>query len=274
MRAPRPTPAQAMLPGPAAVAASLAGAAAIVVLGIALAVGADWATQLWPLPAGPLTHAFLGAILLAIGAPVAWIAASGEWGAAATGGSFPAVALGALGAYLWALAAAGDPDVGAAAPVVLTVLAAWSAGFALWARRVPLRDGRSSPVAVRIAFVAFALVLVAAGSALAARVDGVLPWAVSGRTSVAIGLVFLGASLPYAAAARSGRWHAARGPLLGFAVYDLALLPPLLARVDEVEGTAAISLGLYVGVLAVSLALALAYLVVDPRTRGWRPSAG
>lgn len=259
-------------PARAAVVASLVGATGIVALGIALAVEAGWATGLWPLPAGPTTHAFLGAILLAIGVPIAWIAASGEWGAAATGGLFPAAALAGLAAYLWALVAGGDPDVGAAAPAVLTALAAWSAGFVLWARPRPLRDGRPAPRSVRIAFAAFALVLLAAGCALAARVDGVLPWPVSGRTSVAIGIVFLAASLPYGIAARTGRWHAARGPLLGFAAYDLALLPPLIARADDVEGRAVLALALYVAVLVLSLVLAVAYLVVHPRTRGWRPA--
>lgn len=251
--------------------ASVVLAFAVAGLGVGLAVEADWATAAWPLPAGPLTHAFLGAILIALAAPVVWIGASGEWGAAASGGLFPAVSFLGLAAYLWGLRASGDPDVGLAAPVVATAVAAWGVGFVAWARRVPLRDGRRSPRAVRVAFALFALVLAAAGAALLARVGGVLPWPVGARTSTVIGLVFLGAALPYAAGAASGRWHEARGPLLGFVAYDLALLPPLVGRVDDVHGAAAVSLAVYLAVLVASLALGARFLLVDRRTRPWRP---
>src|SRR6185503_8131060 len=64
--------------------AVLIGTIAIAV-SIGLFLQMPWATQVWPLPSGPLSNIFVSSILAAIGAPIVWIGLSGEARAAAGG---------------------------------------------------------------------------------------------------------------------------------------------------------------------------------------------
>jgi hypothetical protein len=115
----------------------------------------------------------------------------------------------------------------------------------------------------------FAMVLVAAGQALVVGADDVMPWAVSDESGVMFGLIFLGAASSYVFGAVRPMWGYAYAPLLGFLVYDLVLLPPLIYHFSDVAPENETSLILYVAVLSYSAALATYYLLISQSTRLW-----
>jgi hypothetical protein len=249
------------------------GMAALALGPAALAIGfisqMDWATSTWPFETSRLSNFFLGSVLAAITAAALWVAAAREWSALRASGLFPLLALAAGAVYL---VGESETDAGES----LLPLAAGMAGGAavslallLAARRVTLGDRRATPAPVRASFAAFALVLVAAGLALVLGTDNVMPWPVSDESGVMFGFIFLGAASSYVYGAVRPMWGYVYAPLLGFLVYDLVLLPPLIDHFSDVAPENETSLILYVAVLSYSAALATYYLLISRSTRLW-----
>jgi hypothetical protein len=243
------------------VALAVAGVANLV-FAAGYALHQPWATGLWPWETGPLSYAFLGSMLAAVGAAACWIAWSGETGSLPAGFLNLTVTLGGIGGYLLlsgqqgALAAA----VGALALVNL--------GLFAWTHRLP-RD-KTLPISglLRGSYLAFAVVLVVVGVALMLR-RPVLPWPVDADTSVAFGWIFFGDAWYFAYALAHPWWASARAQLWSFLGYDLVLFVPLAAHLDNVDPTLRDNLLLYLAILLYSAVLAVAYLLVNRRTRGW-----
>jgi hypothetical protein len=135
--------------------------------------------------------------------------------------------------------------------------------------RFALRDNRQQPLLVRLSFALFAGVLILAGSALVLGRPNVMPWPMNREAGVIAGWIFLGASTGYLYGFAFPAWHNARGPLLGFLVYDLVLLPSLLGHFQNVKPEHRFSLVVYIAVLIYSAALAVFQLFVARATRAW-----
>ena len=243
--------------------ALVATAVANFVLAIAFIAQADWATDLWPFATSRLTNIFIGSILAAIAAPLTLIIATREYGALRATSAFPVLMLGSISVFL--LIEDGSEHVVEA--VVLALSAAFGLVVMRVGRSIPLRDQRPAPGLVRASYAVFAALLVLAGGLLVAGADNVMPWPVASDTGVAAGLIFLGASATYVYGALRPLWSYVATPLLGFLVYDLVLIVPLLDHFSDVLDEQRTSLVIYVAVLVYSGLLAVWYLLVSPRTR-------
>jgi hypothetical protein len=243
----------------ALVAASVANA----ILAIAFIAQADWAADLWPFATSRLTNIFIGSILAAIAVPIALIVAEREHGALRATALFPILMFGSIAVYLL-VESAGEHLREA---IALALAAAFGAVVLRYGNSVPLRDEHPAPVAVRASYALFGVVLLLAGGLLVAGVDNVLPWQVDSETGVTAGLIFLAAASTYIYGALRPVWSFVAAPLLGFLVYDLILIVPLLDHFSEVVDAQRTSLILYVAVLAYSGLLAIWYLLVSPATR-------
>lgn len=175
--------------------------------------------------------------------------------------------LAGMAVYLLGLEASGEHAGLLPYAAVMALGAVYSGALIAIGARVPLRHRRPLPGLVRASFAAFAVVLVASGGALVAGADNVVPWPAGEESLVMFGLIFLGAATSYAWGALRPAWGYAYAPLLGFLVYDLVLLPPLLGHFDEVAAEQRLSLIIYVAVLIYSGGLAAYYLLIRPETR-------
>ena len=191
---------------------------------------------------------------------------SGELAAIQAGGLELSITYGAIFVYLLTLA--GDPGQPALGPYLVAFGAAALSSLVvfLWSRRIPWRDRRPMPSVVRGSFAFLALVLVAAGTALAFGAD-IFPWDLRSETSVIFGFIYLGAAVYFLYGFVRPRWSNAAGQLIGFLAYDIVLIGPFVDRFDEVTGRQLLSLIIYSAVLVFSGALAFYYLFVDEGTR-------
>jgi hypothetical protein len=229
-------------------------------------VGVPWATNLWPWTAKPLSYVFIASILAAIAIPLLWIALTGEVAAIRAGGLDLAVMYG--GMFVYVLTLLGDRDQPRLWPyaVLFGIAAAGSAAAFLLSRRVPWSDQRAMPGPVRASFAGFAVILVAAGTALMLHAD-IFPWRLGAETSVMFGLVYLGAAVYFVHGVLEPRWSNAAGQLAGFLAYDVVLLAPFLDHFKSVHGGQLASLLVYIAFLLYTALLAGYYLFVARATR-------
>src|SRR5262249_24071030 len=151
--------------------------------------------------------------------------------------------------------------ISALAAIVVTAVLAW------WASGRPFRDQRPTPRYVRVAFVAFTLILVTAGLPIALAVPNVLPWRLGANGQALVGWIFLADALYFAYGALRPTWGNAVGQLLAFLAYDVALILPMLLHVGTVDPAQSLSLIGYVAVLLISVGIAIYAFTLDPRTR-------
>ena len=235
---------------------------------------ADWATALWPWPAGRLSYIFLSSIAAAIAAPMIWIGLSGEFGAARGGAVNRGITAAVAAVYFFILyGRQGEGELLIWALVALFFLALNVAIF-LWSSRQPIRDRRAMPGPVKASFGLFVAVLLLVAGLLISQAPVVFPWPLRPEASVIFGLIFLGAASYFAVAMRSPWWHSAKGQLIGFLAYDLVLIGPFLAHFGAVAPAHRLSLILYVAILLYSGALAIYYLFVKSETRSWEVVGG
>ena len=249
-------------------------AAVLAVLAIAFALRLPVAESLWPVAEGPTAFSFMAAILGGAAAPLLWIALAREWGAVAGYGFAFGVVTAGMGLSAVVMALLGGPARLLPFGIAMLVLALACFGAWRWGERQPLRDGRTTPRLLQMGFVVEIAVLVGVGALLLIRFPDILPWPIAPETSSLYAWVFLGLALYYAYALWRRSWHHARGPLLGFLVYDLMLIGPLLARIPTLEPRFVFGLVAAVGIIVISTLLAIWFLAVDPETRGWQPVGG
>jgi len=139
------------------------------------------------------------------------------------------------------------------------------------------------PGFVRAAFVAFILLLLGTGSAVALQTERVFPWNRLQPTSTIFGFVFFGAAALFAHAVAHPRWAYAGAPLWSFLAYGATLFVPYFRLLPGADaGSAEVlddyggggadavnltSLTVFLVVLSVSCAIALYALFVYPPTR-------
>ncbi len=250
----------------------IVGSSLMLVLAAGYVLRQPWATATWPWPQGRLAHIFVGSILAAMAAASLWIALSAEWGATAAGAFNLVVMQSGMAAYLLRLYGRLDRERLLVSAIVCAGFALFNVGLFLWSRRYPIRDPRPAPRPVRISFLVFTLVLLGAGTALVLGVDNVMPWPLRPESGVMFGWIFIGDACYFLYALLRPRWHNATAQLWSFLVYDLVLLPPLLAHFREVRPEHRTSLVIYVAVLLYSGALAVYYLFLNPATRHTLPA--
>jgi hypothetical protein len=258
---------------PAAGARYQLAMAATAIVPAVLAIGfigqLDWARDLWPFEISRLTSLFLGSILAAIAVPILWIAARREWAALSASALFPILMLAGMSVYLVEEEIADHASRLLGFALAMAAGAAYALALAVVGSRFPLRDRRPVPPVVRGSFAVFAVVLIASGIALVLGADNVLPWAVGEQTAVMSGIIFLAAASNYVYGTVRPLWGYVCPPLLGFMVYDVILLGPLINHFGDVAPEQRTSLIVYVAVLAYSAALGAYFLLIKRGTRLW-----
>jgi hypothetical protein len=84
------------------------------------------------------------------------------------------------------------------------------------------------------------------------------------------GWLFLGSAVYFIYGFVRPSWHNMRGQLLAFLAYDVVLILPYALMFPTVQPEHFQSLCAYFAVLVYSSVVAIYYLFIDKRTRGWR----
>jgi hypothetical protein len=249
----------------------------LAVIMLLLAVGyffqMTWATSTWPWQDGRLSFIFLSSILAAIAAPVIWVTVTREFAALAGSAMFPLLASAGMGIYLIQKYSTTTEPTFLLQIIAMVAAVVFSIGVMIWGRSFQLRDKTPMPPLVRGSFVAFAAVLILAGGLLIFKVPHIMPWSVSEDTGVMFGWIFLGAATGYIFGAVYPFWNYARGPLLGFLIYDLVLGPPLIGNYANIQPDYQLSFMIYSVVVIYSTILAAYFLFFYPATRSWKLQA-
>jgi hypothetical protein len=243
------------------------------VLGWAFVRQMSWALDLWPTETGRLTYIFIGSILIAIAAGAGWIAISGERGSLPAGFLNLVVLTGGIGGYLLIQGARTDQGDWVAYGIVGLVLAAVNFVLFLRTRDTPIREPRPLPWLVRGSYVVFTAVLLMVGGAMILQRADIMPWPVDSDTSTLIGWIFFGNAFYFLYAVLRPTWQTARAQLWSFLAYDVILIWPLIDHIATVTDTLPnlrSNLYIYIAILVYSAALAIFYLLINPRTRTWR----
>lgn len=238
---------------------------------IVLAVGffeqEPWATRIWPVPSTPLSNIFVASILAAIGAPIVWIALSGETRAIAGGAINLVVANGAIAIAAYAFRGSGGPPALSPFALFATVLTAVCSGLFIYSRRFAFQDRRPTPRWVKWSFGLFAVILVLTAGALVAVRPNTFPWPLSRENSIFYGSIFFGAACYFAYGIVYPYWGNAKGQLIGFLAYDLVLIVPYVHRFATVPAKMFMSLTVYTAVISYSGLLAIFFLFLYQPTR-------
>ncbi len=120
---------------------------------------------------------------------------------------------------------------------------------------------------VRGSFFAFSTVLIVAGILLLLKLPNIFPWTISPEQSVLYGWIFLGAATYFLYTQFKPVWGNATGQLVGFLIYDLILIVPLVLHFSNVAPEMFISLVIYVTILTYSGLLAIYFLFINASTR-------
>jgi hypothetical protein len=227
---------------------------------------APWATSLWPWPDGRMTYIFVASIAAAIALPNLWIALAGRAWAIGPGALNLAVAHLGISAFLFAAASQGNARLSLVASV-FAATGVLEAVACFWSLRQPLKDARPTPRTVRASFLLFAILLLVTGFFLVMKAPHIFPWPLKPETSVLVGWIFWGAALYFGAGFVRPVWENACGQLLGFLAYDVILIGPYVAHLQKVKPEHALSLKVYIAVLAYSGLLAIYYLFIHGSTR-------
>lgn len=150
--------------------------------------------------------------------------------------------------------------------IVFGVASVGSVAAFAWSGRIRWRDQRPMPGLVRGSFAAFAVILVAAATALIFHL-AIFPWRLTPESSVMFGLIYLGAAVYFIHGFLYPRWQNAVGQLAGFLAYDLVLMAPFLEHFKVAHGGKLVSLIVYTSFLVYSRALAIYFLFLHDETR-------
>lgn len=224
-----------------------------------------FATAIWPWEDGRYSYLFIGSILAAVSAAALWIGWTGEFGALPAGALNVFVIGLTTSIYFFQLASQGRANM-----VLFGTFAALAAitslGAFFWSLKIPLKESRPMPRAVKVSFWIFIASLFLAGGALILQAP-IFPWALNRDTSVVFGCIFLGDAFYFLYGMFRPNWHNALGQLLSFLAYDLVLIVPFVGLLNTVQPERYINLLVYTAVLIYSGGLAVYYLFINAETR-------
>jgi hypothetical protein len=222
-----------------------------------------WAIDTWPWQdLQSIDYLLVSSFLAGATGVILWLGLVGEWGAAA--GATMNVGLMNLGAAIY-LVQLGFLQRG----VTFAVFAAINAAVLLFSLRHPIRDRRPVDKLLRGSFIVFTAVLLFASVQLFRRSPTIFPWQIEPEVEIMVGWLFLGSAVYFGWGVLRPSWHNARGQLIAFLAYDLVLFPRYVLMFSTVNPEHLPSLIAYVVVLTYSSLLAIYYLFINPRTRGW-----
>ena len=223
-----------------------------------------WALHTWPWQdLRRLDYLLVASFLAGATAVILWVGFTGEWRALA--GAAMNVGLMNAGSAIYLF---GVPSMRTRA-VMFAVFALVNAIVLVFSLRTPQRDRRPIDRFLRGSLGVFWVVLLYASIQLFRRSPTIFPWTIEPEVEVMIGWLFFGSTAYFAWGFFRPSWHNARGQLLAFLAYDIVLLPRYLLLFSTVEPDHLPSLIVYVIVLVYSSALAIYYLFINPKTRGW-----
>lgn len=244
----------------------LALAFGLLATGLGFCLQAEVVVQIWPWPDAPLSHLFIGSIMMAEGAAIAWTAATLDLDAARGGAlGFAAMSVGISVLMFWLYAERQEWllllwAVGCAG------LAAGSTLLFIIGGRWPVPPRQPAPAYIRGSFLVLATALFVAAAMLLARLPVVFPWPLVPESSTMFGLYFLASGAFFFDGWLRPSLANTRPQLLGFLVYDVILIPPYLRLWTTATGGFRVSLALFLAVLISSALLAVWFFV----TRGVR----
>jgi hypothetical protein len=239
----------------------------VLVFAVGYFVQAWWATSLWPVQSGRLSHIFISSILAAIGCPAVWIALANERRALAAGAlDLMVVNFGVMitGLYFyWSTGNVGMLLIG----IVTGALFVLCVVLFRYGQAVPFRDQRPTPIAVRVAFGIFAFLLAIVATMLIIVRPDTFPWPLGPENSMIYGFIFLGAMAYFLYGLFYPVWGNACGQLIGFIAYDVVLIVPFMQHFANVKPELQTSLTIYTTVVALSGLFALYFVFVHRTTR-------
>jgi len=228
------------------------------------AMRARWTEALWPFSyTEAASFAFMASIIAAAAAPTLWCALRRDYRALVGGGIDAIVITAPVAIYLLFVVQRKSLQMLALAALITTAIAC-IVTVRYW--RYPFRDTRATPLLLRIAFVAFILVLAGPGIRMIGGNARVLPWYVTREIAVIYGWAFLGTAVYFVYALLYPNWSNAIGQLLGTLVYDVVLIGPLLGHFSRVEPEQQINLIVYTCAVAFSAGVAIFYCLINPTT--------
>lgn len=231
-----------------------------------------WATSTWPWPAEPLDFLLISSFLAGATVVILWLGLVGDWGAAAGATMNVGLMNAGAAAYLFHRWHESQPHDAALLrrAIAFTVFAIVNAGVLAWSLRQPIRDGRKIDKFLHVSLTVFTIVLLIASVQLFRQSPTIFPWELEPETSIMFGWLFLGSAVYFGWATIRPSWHNARGQLLAFLAYDLVLILPYALLFPSVQPEHFTSLCIYMAVLVYSTLLAIYYLFINKKTRGWR----
>lgn len=239
-------------------------------LAVAFFVQLPVAVALWPFPGTtPLTFIFVSSILAAAAASTIWVAASQEYAALVGIGLDYVALLVPMSVLSLQLGGRSGSAQATGFGALCVVGAIFGLGLLIWSWRVPVNGAVPMPTAVRWSFVGFIAALLIVSTRLILKVPNAIPWTITPDLSVAIGLMFLGATAYFAYALARPSWSNSAGQLAGFLAYDLVLIVPFLTRLPTTSPEHLTGLIIYTAVVVYSGLLATFYLFVARETRIW-----
>ena len=139
------------MPGMLRIALLVAGLLALV-FAVGFFLQAPWATGIWPVQSSRLSNIFVSSILAAIGAPIVWIALSGETRAMAGGAVNLVLANGGIALAAFVFHQRGGPPALLPFAVFAAVLVALCAGLFIYSQRFGV-SGRAAHAVIGANFV-------------------------------------------------------------------------------------------------------------------------
>lgn len=235
-------------------------------LAMAYLVDISAVAWLWPWPVYGLSTVFVASILAAIGAPLIWLAFSGE--RAAIKGGAANLFVSNAGMAFYALVVVPE----ASGSVLLfgyttAVIALIQLGLVFWSSIFAFEDKRPTPRLVLVSFALFFAALLVTGAMLILEIDGTFPWVLGRDNSVLYGLIFLGNAVYFAYGIFRPVWGNAKGQLLAFLAYDFVLIGPYVDKISSIDPRYFVSLVIFIAVLIYSGVLAIWFLFVNNNTR-------
>jgi hypothetical protein len=238
------------------------------VLDLVLTIGyfseARWAISTWPwTDLTSIDYLLVSSFLAGATAVILWIGFVGDWGALAGATMNVGLMNAGSAAYLFKLGLT-------TRAIAFSVFALINLGVLLFSLRRPIRDRRPIDKFLRGSFGVFWVVLLYASIQLFRKSPTIFPWTIEPDAEVMVGWLFLGSCVYFAWGFFRPSWHNARGQLLAFLAYDLVLLPRYVFMFSTVDPDHLPSLIAYVAVISYSTLVAIYYLFLNPKTRGWK----
>jgi len=225
-------------------------------------------TEAFPFPdTTPLSYIFLSSIFFAAFASTLWCLLTREDGAlAGIGLDYIAIFTPIV---IFSFQLAGDNTKMILFAISCLVFMGLGALIFIQTRKIPIRDIRPMPTAVKFSFAFFVIALIIAGGALIFKTPNILPWRITPEFGVISGWFFLGAAAYFTYSLVRPSWHNTAGQLMGFLAYDVILIIPFLQRLPTISDELRVSLIIYLAVVTYSGLLAIYYLFIKPKTRIW-----